>query len=120
MMQEESLKDMDQRSRWGDTMICPPLLITLCAGACLIASVALGTDPDTSTLTCSQGLMLGIYDTPKEGTKPWRNKHIRCEKVAITCPPLMKPVYHDTEVFGSTAMDDGKFVRCEEMQVPPK
>jgi hypothetical protein len=93
--------------------------VFLVVGSLQCATVALCADPDTSTLTCPQGLKLGIYDTPKEGTKPWRNKHIRCEQINIKCPPLMKPVYHDTQVFGSTPMDNGKFVRCEEISGPP-
>ena len=93
--------------------------VALCAGAALAATGALGADPDTSTLTCPKGLKLGIYDTPKEGTKPWRDKHVRCEKIDIQCPHLMKPVFHDTEVYGSTPMDNGKFVRCEEILGSP-
>ena len=95
------------------------LFAALFIGVQLSAVLAVGAEIDTSTLTCPKGLKLGVYDTPKEGTKPWRDKHIRCEKIDIKCPPLMKPVFHDTEVYGSTTMDNGKFVRCEEIQGPP-
>ena len=89
------------------------------AGLILVAAGARGADVDTSTLTCQKGFKLGVYDEPREGTRPWHGKHLRCEQTAITCPPLMKPVYHDTEVFGSTPLDNGKFVRCEEIPGPP-
>lgn len=96
-----------------------PASVVLCAGVVLSATDALSAEPDTSALSCPQGLKLGIYDTPKEGTKPWRDKHVRCEKIDIQCPRLMKPVYHDTEVYGSTPLDNGKFVRCEESMGAP-
>lgn len=119
MSRKESRKDKKRRSVPGGALFRMPVSVTLCAGAVLIATVALCADPDTSTLSCPQGLKLGIYDTPKEGTSPWRDKHVRCEKIDIKCPPLMKPVYHDTQVYGSTPLDNGKFVRCEEINGPP-
>ena len=91
----------------------------LSVGMCFFAAGAVAADLDTSALTCPKGLKVGIYDTPKEGTKPLNGKHVRCEQISITCPPLMKPVYHDTEVYGSTLLDDGKFVRCEQISGPP-
>jgi len=119
MKREESMTEMSRRSRPGDAVFRIPVSAVLCAGVVLFAAVALCAGPDTSSLTCPQGLKLGIYDSPKEGTKPWRDKHVRCEKIDIKCPPLMKPVYHDTEVYGSTPMDNGKYVRCEEIQGTP-
>ena len=119
MKREESLAYVNRWLRPGGDLFWIPLSVALCTEFLLFAAVALCADPDTSALTCPQGLKLGIYDSPKEGTRPWRDKHVRCEKIDIKCPPLMKPVYHDTEVYGSTPMDNGKYVRCEEIQGTP-
>jgi hypothetical protein len=116
MYKEESCTDKKRRSRAGVAVI---RLTVVIAGTILFAAVALCAEQYTSPLTCPQGLKLGIYDSPKEGTKPWRDKHVRCEKIDISCPLFMKPVYHDTEVYGATPLDNGKFVRCEEINGPP-
>lgn len=95
-------------------MVGAVLSILSCLCALNFLSAAEGADLDSSILTCPQGLKLGIYDTPKEGTRYWRNKYIRCENLTVTCPPRMKPVYYDRKVYGSTPLDNGSFVRCEE------
>jgi hypothetical protein len=116
MYKDESCSDKKRRPRAGVALL---RIAVAAVGTILFAAVALCAEQDTSSLTCPQGLKLGIYDTPKEGTKPWRDKHVRCEKIDISCPLFMKPVYHDTEVYGATPLDNGKYVRCEEINGPP-
>ena len=94
------------------------LFAALFIGVHLSTALAVAAEVDTSTLTCQKGFKLGVYNEPREGTRPWRDKHVRCEQATVTCPPLMKPVTYDTEVYGSTPLD-GKFVRCEQKTVSP-
>jgi hypothetical protein len=84
-------------------------------GLSLAALRVNATDLGTSTLSCPKGEILGIYNQPREGTIPWYDKYVRCEK--IDCPWGMKPSFYDTEVYGSQPVD-GSFVRCDDAFVP--